>query len=149
MEFRDKIWLGVCIMLALGGTLFAIIAWNSWRSTYRIIRNGIQTEGMVLENRRRPARGLEARPTSVAPVVQFVTPDGLTVQYYSQTYTTPATFQVGERVAIWYLADDPKQATLDGVDAWIFPVVFGIFGTAMCLIGYPTLISALIAFLKR
>lgn len=96
MEFRDKIWLGVCIMLALGGTLFAIIAWNSWRSTYRIIRNGIQTEGMVLENRRRPARGLEARPTSVAPVVQFVTPDGRRCNTIRRRTLPPPLFRWGK-----------------------------------------------------
>ncbi|MBP6827679.1 MAG: DUF3592 domain-containing protein [Saprospiraceae bacterium] len=146
---KDKIWLGFCGMFALAGTLFAIIAYNSWRSTYRIIRNGVQTQGLVIENRHKPRKGLEMQTTSLAPVVQFATPDGVIRQYYSQTYTTPAAFQPGETVTLWYLPDDPLQATMDGADAWILPVVFGIFGAALCLIGYPALIGAAFSSLKK
>ena len=47
----------------------------------------------------------------------------------------------GATVDIWYLPEDAKQATMDGLDAWIFPTIFGIFGSVMCLIGYPGLIG--------
>lgn len=143
MEIKDKIWLGFCGMFAFAGTLFLVIAWNSWRSTYRIVRNGLQTQGIVVENVHKPRRGLEPQTTSLAPVVQFFTSTGEQKFYYSQTYTTPAAYQVGETVAIWYLPDNPIEATLNGVDAWIFPVVFGIFGAAACLIGYPVLLKFL------
>lgn len=146
---KDKIWLGFCGMFALMGTLFAVIAWNSWHSTYRIVRNGVQTQGIVIENRHKPARGLEKRTTSLAPAVQFMTADGVPSVYYSQTYTTPAAYRIGETVTIWYLPDDPQRATLDGPDAWIVPVVFGIFGAALCLTGYPALIGAAWSFLKK
>lgn len=141
MALKDKIWLGFCCMFAFIGTMFALIAWSSWHSTYKIVRNGIQTQGTVVENYRRPTRPSETRTTSLAPVVQFFTESGEAVKYYSQTYTTPAIHEVGETVAIWYLPDNPQQATLNGADAWILPVVFGIFGAAACLIGYPALIK--------
>lgn len=143
MEIKEKIWLGFCLMFAFVGTLFAVIAWNSWRSTYRIVRTGIQTQGTVVEHCEKPRRGLETRTTSLAPVVQFFTTAGEPVKYYSQAYTTPVSHQIGETVTIWYLPDDPQKATLNGFDAWILPVVFGIFGAAACLIGYPALIQLL------
>lgn len=141
-EVKDKIWLGFCGMFAFAGSLFGVIAFNSWTATYRIVHQGVQTQGTVIENRHKPVKGLETRTTSLAPVVRFLTAGGTPVVYYSQTYTTPASFQVGETVDIWYLPDDPQQATLNGLDAWIIPVVFGIFGAAACLIGYPALIRA-------
>ncbi|MBX2892000.1 MAG: DUF3592 domain-containing protein [Saprospiraceae bacterium] len=143
MELRDKIWLGFCGMFAFVGTMFLIIGWSHWQSTYRIVRNGVQTQGIVVENVHKPRRGLERQTTSLAPVVQFFTATGEQKLYYSQTYTTPVSHQVGEVVTIWYLPDDLNQATLNGADAWIFPVVFGIFGVAAALIGYPALLKFL------
>lgn len=81
-------------MSAFAGTLFLIIAWNSWRSTYRIVHNGIQTQGIVVENVHKPRRGLERQTTSLAPIVQFFTASGERKLYYSQTYTTPVSRQV-------------------------------------------------------
>jgi hypothetical protein len=143
MDIKDKISFFIFLMLAFGGTLFAIIAWNSYRGTCRILKEGEQTRGIVINNVPKPRRGLEPRSTALGPVVKFVTMQGREVEWYCQTYTTPARFQVGEVVDIWYLPEDPHKATMQDVDAWIFPVVFGIFGAAMCLIGYPGLFKAI------
>ncbi len=141
MDIKDKIWLGFNLFFAFGGTLFAIIAWNSWNETYQIVRNGIKTQGLVLENVHRPTRGISHQTSSLAPIVMFTTTAGEQKKYYSQTYTTPATHAPGDVVDIWYLPDNPVLATMNGVDAWVLPTVFGIFGAAMCLIGYSGLIG--------
>lgn len=141
MEIKQKIWLGFNLMFAFGGTLFGIIAWNAWSDSYKIVHNGLKTQGIVLENVHRPTRGLSTKSTALAPVVAFTTTDGRQVKYYSQTYTTPSNYTPGQVVDIWYLPEDTKQATLNGVDAWIIPTVFGIFGTVLCLIGYSGLIG--------
>jgi hypothetical protein len=143
MEIKDKIWLGFCLMFCFAGVLFLIIAWNSWRATYRIVRNGIRTQGIVVDLYHKPVRGLERRTGTLAPVVQFYTASGEQVQYYSQTYTSPPMYQPGQTVDIWYLPENPHQATLDGLDAWILPVVFGFFGLAASLIGFPALLRAI------
>ena len=143
MELKDKVWIGFCLMFCLVGTLFLVIAWNSWRASYRIIRSGIHAQGIVVDLYSKPVRGLERRTGSLAPVVQFYTASGEPVQYYSQMYTSPAMYQPGQTVDIWYLPENPQQATLDGPDAWILPVVFGIFGLAASLIGFPGLIRAI------
>ncbi len=141
MDLKRKISLGFNLLIALGGTMFLFIGWNAWKERYQIVQNGIQTQGIVVENVHRPTRGLERQSTALAPVVSFTTSEGKTVRYYSQTYTTPAQYTPGTVVDVWYLPDNPQEATMEGVDAWVFPTVFGIFGTAMCLIGYIGLIG--------
>lgn len=144
MDIRKKISLFVCIAFCLGGTLFDIIALREWQSTGRILKTGRQAQGMVVEMARRPRKiGETATPNSFAPVVQFNTEMGEQRKYYSTLYTAMQTYQVGQMVDIWYLPDDPAKATLKGGDAWILPLVFGIFGAAMCMIGYPWLVNIL------
>ncbi len=127
-------------ILAFGGTLFSVIAYKSWRSTAEIVKNGIQTEGMVIDYRNRPRKvGERSRSTAKAPVVQFFTANNKMLTYYSQLYTTPKRYKIGEKVSIWYLPNQPNRATLEGADGWILPVAFGVFGFIMCVIGYRLL----------
>lgn len=150
MDLKDKIYLGICLMFVFGGSLFAFIAWREWNSTGRIIKMGEQAQGMVVEMARRPKKvGEQGTPNSFGPVVLFTTQAGEQVKYYSQFYSALPLYEVGQQVDIWYLPGDPQKATLKGGDAWILPVVFGIFGLAMCLIGYPWLLRILLAFFKN
>ncbi|GEM_PF-1277473 len=144
MGIRKKINLVVCLVFCLGGTLFAIIALREWQSTGRILKTGKLAQGMVVEMARRPRKvGETVTPNSFAPVVQFNTEMGEQRKYYSTLYTAMQTHQVGQMVDIWYLPEDPAKATMEGGDAWVLPLVFGIFGFAMCLIGYPWLFNIL------
>lgn len=144
MEMRNKINLLICLAFCLGGSLFAIIAIREWQMTGRILKTGNQAQGIVIEMTRRPRKvGEQTTPNSFAPVVQFTTDKGEQRKYYSTLYTALETYQVGQTVDIWYLPDEPEKATMEGGDAWILPLVFGIFGCAMCLIGYPWLFRIL------
>ena len=146
---KINIWFYVSIMLAFGGTLFLFIGWREWKNTLSILNSGIKTQGFVVDNVHRGKRvGEIGLSTSLAPVVQFNTNDGKEVKYYSQTYTTPASYAIGEMVEIWYVQSNPQKATMGGKDVWIFPIVFGIFGLAMCLIGYPTVLKVLFKFIQ-
>ncbi|QHV93666.1 DUF3592 domain-containing protein [Spirosoma endbachense] len=135
-------------LFALIGTVFAIAAYLSWQSTQRIVQTGIETKGLVIDTRY--SRDKKGRTTTAqAPVVQFVTSAGKPITYYSQTYTTPASFNVGDTVTLWYMPDNPQEdITLEGVDGWLLPGVFGLFGVVFSLIGYPTLISSVFKAFK-
>lgn len=149
MDITLKFKLFFSLPFVFGGTMFLTIAYREWRSNYRIIREGVKTEGMVIETYRRPKRTGETRPsTAEAPVVRFVTEQGKTCTYYSTLFTTPCGYQPGQQVDIWYMPEKPELATLSGKDAWVLPIVFGIFGTAMCLIFYPMLFGALWRVMK-
>lgn len=142
MDLKTKIELVICLMLCLAGTLFLTIALREWRSTWHIVQGGNHTQGMVVEMARRPRKpGENLTPNSFAPVVLFVTDKGEQRKYYSTLYTALPTYQIGQAVELWYLPDQPEKATMQAGDAWVLPLVFGIFGIVMCLIGYPWLIS--------
>jgi hypothetical protein len=135
-------------LFALIGTVFAIAAYMNWQSTQRIVQTGIETKGFVIDTRY--SRDKQGRTTTAqAPVVQFVTSAGKLITYYSQTYTTPASFNVGDTLTLWYMPDNPQEdITLEGVDGWLLPGVFGLFGVVFSLIGYPTLISSVFKAMK-
>lgn len=142
MGLKKKIDLAVCLMLCICGAVFAIIAIREWRSTGRILRMGKQTRGVVVEMARRPRKvGETGTPNSFAPVVLFLNENGQQQKYYSQLYTAVQSYEIGQQVDIWYLPEEPQEATLNGGDAWVLPLVFGIFGSVMCLIGYSWLFS--------
>lgn len=134
-------------MLTLGGSLFLVIAWRAGGQTLRILKTGNKTQGIVIENALRPTRtGERTKPTARAPVVQFKTESGDAITFYSTDYTTPARYEIEQIVEIWYLPNDPQQASLDGGEVWILPAVFGTFGGVMCLIGLPWLLRVLFKF---
>ncbi|GAB4041131.1 DUF3592 domain-containing protein [Spirosoma gilvum] len=130
-------------LFALVGTIFLIVAYMTWQSTQKIVNTGIETKGVVVGNRYN--YDSHGRTTSSqAPVVQFTTQQGRSITYYSSTYTSPPSFDVGETVTLWYLPNNPQEdIILDGVDGWILPAVFGFLGVVFSLIGYPLLISSL------
>lgn len=131
-------------MFSLMGILFLFIAWRSGKDTVLILKTGIKTQGIVVENAIRSLKvGERGTPTSRAPVVQFRTQSSDLITYYSNNYTTPALYEVGQTVDIWYMPDNPQRATLDGKEIWILPGVFGLFGVVLSLIGLPWLIRLL------
>jgi hypothetical protein len=144
MDLYVPIKLVFSIVFAIAGTLFLCIAYREWCSSYSIITQGIETEGIVVETFRKPRRTGEPISSAAAPVVQFMTQSGEVKKYYSSLYTTPCYYEPGQQVSIWYLPNDPTKATLNGKDAWILPIVFGIFGFVICLITYSVLIGLLI-----
>ena len=140
---KQNIGLAFFGLFALVGTIFLIVAYVNWQSTQRIIKTGIETKGVVIDNRYNIDR--QGRTTSsMAPVVQFRTTDGTPVTYYSQTYTSPPSFEVGQAVTLWYQPDNPQEPILEGIDGWLLPLIFGILGTIFVLIGYSGIISTLI-----
>ena len=143
MEFKDKGWLLFTGVFALIGTGLFVGAYYSWHSTQRIIRAGIETKGVVIDTRY--GRDKQGRTTtSQAPVIQFRTVAGEPVTYYSTLYTTPAIFNVGETMTLWYLPEKPQEeVVLEGADSWLITAVLGGMGVIFALIGYPALIRAL------
>lgn len=129
------------ILLTCMGGIFLTIAYTNWNDTTHIVRNGIKTTGTVSEVRYNTGKSSPKRSTAKAPVVQFYTPEGRLITYYSTTYTTPCPYEVGQIVDIWYLPENPQTATLNGMDAWVLPLVFGIFGSLALLAGLGLLLS--------
>lgn len=136
------------LLFAALATGAAVGAWYSWQSTRQAVRDGIRTQGVVLENRSPQRIGLRHRnkiSTALAPVVQFQTADGQRITYQSTTYTTPARFDVGDTVELWYNPTNPQDVTLAGVDTWLLPVICGLFAFVFGLLGYVPLLRRFMA----
>ena len=138
----SNIGLYVCIMLTLVGLIFSTIAYRSWDASNKIIKKGISTEGVVVELRNRVNKNRQTG--TQAPVVQFRTLTGDIVTYYSNTYTSPCPYTVGQYVPIWYAPNNPQEATLNSTDAHLLPMIFGGFGILALLFGLPTVLKFLI-----
>ncbi len=136
-------------VFALAGTLFLTISYREGSNKYMLFKKGIETDGVVIDTYRKPTRTGESRSLATAPVVQFLTTGNQVRQYYSTLFTSPAGYQVGQHVRIWYLPEDPANATLDGKDAWILSAAFGIFGGVICLITYGILLNMLLRYLRQ
>lgn len=140
MISSSNIALYVCFTLTIVGLIFTTIAYRSWNSTNKIIKNGLKTEGVVINlveriDRRKGAMGTKA------PTVQFKTQKGDIITYYSDVYTSPSPYYAGQIVPIWYMPDNPQEATLKGADAYLLPLIFAGFGALAFLFGLPTVFS--------
>jgi len=85
-------------VMALVGTYCFILAYEKQHCIQRVLKNGIETEGTVIEIRRNPSN---LSSQEEAPVIDFTTPNG-SHRHYSSTYTTTNTYKVGQKVQIWY-----------------------------------------------
>ncbi len=133
--------------LALIGLIFLTIAYRSWNSTNSIIEKGLNTEGVVigLVNGKRKGK----QTNTLAPVLQFKTQQGDVITYYSTTFTSSCPYQEGQIVPIWYMPDNPQEATLKGADAYLLPLVFAGFGVLAMLFSLPSIIKFLIGLLYQ
>lgn len=137
------------LIFALAGTLFLIIAYREGKSKYKIVQEGIETDGIVVEVYQKPRKVGEKPSAAQAPVVQFFTQENKVVRYYSTTFLTPCPYQLGYQVKIKYLPNDPQQAILDWKDGWILSIAFGIFGGVICIICYTYLLGILVRILFK
>lgn len=134
-------------MFALAGSLLFYIGIREARENYHIFRNGIETEGTVVDLYHRPMKVNEKTSGSKAPVIQFVTNQNIQIRFYSTSFSNLSHYEIGQKLRIWYLPENPQKASLNGKDAWLLSASFLVFGFVICLIFYPMLIKRLFQFL--
>ncbi|MFN0215291.1 MAG: DUF3592 domain-containing protein [Saprospiraceae bacterium] len=87
------------------------------KSRYDLINDGIKTTGIVIE--------FNHSKNTVAPVVGFKDEWGNELVYNSDNYSSIKTFEIGQKVTVYYDPTDPKNATLEGEGRWnFFPFIF-------------------------
>ncbi|WP_237465983.1 DUF3592 domain-containing protein [Vibrio stylophorae] len=120
-------WILIIVAIAL-----SYFAFTCWQGTQAFIAKAIETRGVVVD--------LQTDREGVAfPVFQFTTQVGHTITIVSNTGTKPPSYHRGESVSILYLAEHPKDATINSFFSLylfelilsIFAVVFGLFGAGL------------------
>ena len=108
-------WLG---MLGGAGYLYA--------DTRRDIAVAASADGVVIDLiASRDSDG----DVSYYPRVRFMTPAGEPVEFTGSVGSRPATFDIGEAVAVLYDPDDPRDARINSFfQLWFAPLILGFLG---------------------
>jgi hypothetical protein len=91
---------------------------------------GVEAQGQVIENI--PVRSSKGG-TTYTPLVLFKTQSGQEVQFEDGVSSKPPAFDIGEKVNVLYMPDNPNEAIVaDGM--WLFPGIFvGIGGVLLTI----------------
>ena len=117
-------------LFALVGLCTGVLFFSQLYSHYKIINNGIETSGTVVEIMYKTSKGTPL----AAPVIEYKTVTGSTELYYSEMYTNIIKYEEGETVKLHYDPNNPQKVVLEK-GGWMniflylpFFLVFGTFG---------------------
>ncbi len=103
------------------------------QETLELKQHGISTTGRV--------EGLEYRSDSEGggayyPHVRFTAQDRQEYEFTNDNGSNPASFDVGEEVAVLYLPEAPHRASIDAFfSLWVGPIICGVMGLIFAGIG--------------
>lgn len=130
------------VFTAVGAAMLAG-AFLLYQNTRTFVEDATRTEGTVVEL----VESHSSDSTTYRPVVDFTTSTGETIRFTSSSGSNPPSYSVGEKVALFYLADAPQQAKVDGYfSLWGAPTIVGGLGSVFFLIGAGVM---LVPMLKR
>ena len=116
------------------GALFLIIALLLWNKTRSFLARAQQTTGTVVELRE--VRDNDGGSSTWKPVVTFAAGNGRDITFAASFSSKPAPYDVGERVEVLYLPDDPQEARIKGFSSlWLGPSILGGMGLVFAGIG--------------
>lgn len=127
--------------LAFGamGLLVIGIAIVVWMRTREFISKAQETKGVVIRMLSKPG---SKGGIIYAPVYQFRTMDGRTIEVEESTYSKPPQFQEGQSVYILYDPQNPEEARVKNwMNLYFLPLVLAGMGMIFVGIGIVSLIS--------
>ncbi len=116
-------------------------------NTISFVSTSTVTTGTVIENEKRIDCATRADDDSAGcqtlfhPMVIFTTTAGEEIRFTSDIGSGTALYTVGDRVPVRYLADQPRDAEIDGFQLWLGPVIATGIGIIFGLIATGTLVS--------
>ena len=112
----------ICSILLLSSILVAVGAGYFYFATKSFLEKAQTTEGTVIELIKK--KSSDGKST-YAPVFTYKDSDNLEHKIYSTTSSYPPAYEVNEKVEIFYLPTDPKQAKINGFfQLWGASVIF-------------------------
>lgn len=123
-------------VLAPIGTYLLILAHSKKHLPERVKKNGIESEGTVVEVRK--------NGRNEYLVVDFAHRHG-TFKHFSNEFASTSPFRVGQKVKLWYyFYKSINEVVVEGEDVGNLPAKFYRWGIIFCIIGYPFVLSKLI-----
>jgi hypothetical protein len=127
------------VLVSVGVLLLGLGILLYFRQRARI-RASLLAEGVVIDLIQKKVRGkyiLRETPqgltleqkTMYRPIIQFKPQRGRAVKFIANLSMRPSPYQVGDRVEVLYLPEDPKQAVINRfVHLWFFVIMLTLFG---------------------
>lgn len=120
------------------GFLLLAHAHNRKHYIKNIFKNGMKTQGKVIEISRDPGPIFGKEGEGFAPVVEYTTESGNVLKHHSQTYRVPTKYEVGQTVDIWYVNyKSRREAALADDEPGELPKKLFIAGLILVLIATP------------
>lgn len=110
----------VILTFILVGALLLGISGYIFNSNRSFAKKAIEKTGVVVdyESSGRRSRGM-------APVIEYQTKDGSFRLYYHNVYTTPPSYEIGEKVQILVNPDEDRDVRIKG-ESIVFWILFGL-----------------------
>lgn len=132
----------VAVVFLLIGGIFSAVGGGFAVKSIRFQREGLRAPGTVV-------RLQSAGKGNTKPVVKYVV-DGKSYETIGTLASKPAAFDVGEKVDVFYMPDNPEHAQINGfVERWLFPTIFGGIGALLFVIGLFIVLGAIVRRLFR
>lgn len=115
--------------LLLGLLFFAIGSGMTYQQR-NFEKQGIEAKGVVVgldEN-------YDGDGSTYAPIVQFKTVSGQSVEFITSNYSSPPDYEVGQPVIVVYSPEKPERAVIKG-DAQLLHIIFMLVGGVIVAIG--------------
>ena len=111
-----------------------------------VIAIGIQIARISAEKQMTLTEGSIVDLEDGCPTVSFMTLDGTLGEYHSSTCSTPPSFDIGERVALYYDPQSPERAHIDNFGQnWLGSLIVGGIGSVFLAIGLLFVLPPLFA----
>ncbi|GAB3999940.1 hypothetical protein GCM10028807_51590 [Spirosoma daeguense] len=120
----------------VGGGLL-VGCWYSYSDTRHWLSTATKTQGEVANLRQQTSYDRKKRrdKTMYYPVIRFMSPSGENIEFESNVGSSPPSYDVGERVDVYYQQARPTDArTGDFLELWLLPLVSGFIGAVFVII---------------
>ena len=129
----------------LFGLLFFLVGSGMTMHQRTLEKQGIEAQGTVVGLQ----ENYDSDGSTYAPIVQFKTADGQSVEFVSTYFSSPSAYKVGESVIVVYPPNDPGRTVIKG-DGQLLHVIFMLAGGIVAAVGLYLMLTTLreTAFIK-
>ena len=125
----SKQLLGPLIFLLFGLLFFAVGSGMTMRQR-TLEKQGVEAPGSVVALQ----ESCDSDGCTYAPVVQFTTDSGQSIQFVSSYYSNPPAYEVGENVLVVYPPNNSDNAIIKG-DGQVLHIIFMLVGGIVAMVG--------------
>ena len=133
----SKQLIGPLAFFLFGLLFFAIGSGLTYRQR-TLEKQGLEAQGVVVALQ----ENSDSDGSTYAPVVQFKTAEGQSVEFVSSYSSSPPSYDVGEPVIVVYPPEKPKDAIIKG-DGQLLHIIFMLVGGIVAAVGFYLTFSAL------